>query len=224
MKHILLLLMLALTAGCATTAPVHKPLPEPPPRVVVTTPEPTHPGSLWVDGGADLISDIKARRPGDILTVAIYERASASKEASTSTGRSTNLSAGVSNFLGLEDKIVSSGMTPSSLVKSSLSSDFEGSGSTSRKEDLIATLTTRVIEVLPNGNLRIKGSKAVAVNNETQYITLSGIVRQTDVSSRNQVDSKYILDSRISYTGKGVISAKQRPGWLTQLLDYVTPF
>jgi flagellar L-ring protein precursor FlgH len=115
-------------------------------------------------------------------------------------------------------------MTPSSLVKSSLSSDFEGTGSTSRKEDLIATLTTRVVEVMPNGNLRIQGNKAVAVNNETQYITLSGIVRQTDISSRNVVDSKYILDSRISYTGKGVISAKQRPGWLTQLLDYVTPF
>jgi len=224
MKRLILFSFLFLTAGCATTPMVQTPLPAPPPQVVISQPEPVHPGSLWVEGGADLVSDIKARRPGDILTVAIYEQASASKEASTSTGRSTDLSAGVTNFLGLESQIVSSGMTPSSLIKSSMASDFEGTGSTSRKEDLVATLTTRVVEVLPNGNLRIQGSKAVAVNNETQYITLSGIVRQTDVSARNVVDSKYILDSRISYTGKGVISAKQRPGWLTQLLDYVTPF
>jgi flagellar L-ring protein precursor FlgH len=93
-----------------------------------------------------------------------------------------------------------------------------------RKEDLVATLSTRVVEVLPNGNLCSEGGKTVTVNNEDQIIRLAGIVRPADISYNNFVDSKYILDARISYTGKGVISDKQKPGWLVRVLDNVWPF
>jgi flagellar L-ring protein precursor FlgH len=88
----------------------------------------------------------------------------------------------------------------------------------------VATLTAQVTEVLPNGNLVINGSKTVTVNREQQLIRLSGIVRQADISPHNIVDSKNILDARIAYTGKGVISDKQGQGWLVRILDNVWPF
>lgn len=183
-------------------------------------------GSIWADRGSDLFTDLKARRVGDILTVAIFERASASKEASTETDRTSTMSADITKFFRFEKDLanLAQGIDPTNLIDTSYQNDFSGAGKTTRKEDLVATLTTQVIEVLPNGNLRIEGNKAVTVNNETQYIQLNGLVRQSDITSGNVIDSKFILDSRIAYTGKGVISDKQKPGWMTRALDNIWPF
>ena len=64
----------------------------------------------------------------------------------------------------------------------------------------------------------------MTVNNEDQYILLTGIVRPMDITADNLIDSKYILDAEISYTGKGVISDRQKPGWMTRVLDHIWPF
>ncbi|APG23781.1 flagellar basal body L-ring protein FlgH [Syntrophotalea acetylenica] len=188
--------------------------------------QPAAPGSLWTEGRGSLFRDNKARHVGDIVTVAIYEQASASKEASTATGRSSSMSAGLTNLFGIEGNIANLNrfIDPASLVNTSYQNDFDGSGSTSRKEDLVATLTAQVIEELPNGNLCIAGGKTVTVNNEDQIILLEGIIRPSDINSQNVVNSKHILDAKIAYTGKGVISDKQRPGWMTRVLDHIWPF
>ncbi|HDG98416.1 MAG TPA: flagellar basal body L-ring protein FlgH, partial [Desulfobacterales bacterium] len=110
------------------------------------------------------------------------------------------------------------------MFKASMSNSFDGSGSTSRDETMTASITARVVEVLPNGNLYIRGTRQIKVNNEVQYITLSGLIRPYDISPDNTVLSSYIADAKIEYTGKGAVSDKQRPGWLMRLLDYVWPF
>ena len=228
MNRFLLTLLLVLTL-CAC-APARRPIPQAQelPPVPVKSPPVATPtdGSLWNDRASDMFTDVKARRIGDILTVAIYEQASASKEATTETGRASNMSADITKFFGMEDRIanIATNTDPAALISAGYSNDFKGSGVTKRKEDLVATLTTQVVEVLPNGNLRIEGNKSVTVNNETQLIRLTGLVRPSDVTAGNIVDSKYILNARIAYTGKGVISDKQRPGWLVRVLDNVWPF
>jgi flagellar L-ring protein precursor FlgH len=192
--------------------------------MAVETPQTS--GSLWTENKGSLFGDIKARQLGDILTVAIFEQASASREATTKTGRSSNNEAGISKFLGFETDLVklNSAIDPTQLIATNYENDFNGSGSTSRKENLVATLSTRVVEVFPNGNLRIEGGKTVTVNREEQIIVLTGIVRPNDISPQNVIDSKYVLDAKIAYTGKGVISDKQGPGWMTRILDNVWPF
>jgi len=211
-----------LFGGCALLQP-------PPPQVRVALPvEPpvAAPGSLWNSASDGIVADLKARRRGDILTVAIYEAASASKEASTSTGRDSSASVGLSNIFGLEKNIdkINAGIDSSKLVGTNYNNDFKGSGATTRKEDLVATLSVRVVEVLANGNLRISGGKTVTVNREDQFINLTGEVRPADISAANVVDSKFILDAVISYTGNGIISDKQGQGWLARILDNVWPF
>lgn len=192
----------------------------------IEAPQPQTAGSLWTTGNGSLFVDNRASRVGDILTVAIFERAEASKEATTSTGRSSSASADLTSLFGLESNIanINSAIDPAKLVSAGYTNDFKGSGTTTRKEDLVATLTTRVVEVLPNGTLRISGSKSVTVNHEQQLIHLTGIVRQQDITPENLIDSKYVLDANIIYSGKGVIDDKQKPGWLMRLLDNVTPF
>ncbi len=221
-----LILGALLLSGCAARTPF--PTTELPsdnaPEITVETPQTS--GSLWTENKGSLFGDIKARHVGDILTVAIFEQASASREATTETGRSSSNEAGISKFLGFETDFnkINSAIDPTSLIATNYDNDFKGTGSTSRKENLVATLSTRVVEVFPNGNLRIEGGKTVTVNHEEQIIVLTGIVRPNDISSQNVIDSKYVLDAKIAYTGKGVISDKQRPGWMTRILDNVWPF
>lgn len=222
--------LLVLATGCAglqnshqSPAPVSSSDHE---RVQVATRSPSSPGSLWTQRKGGLFNDVKAREVGDIVTVAIFEKASATKEATTETGRDSSTSASISKILGLEKDLANAhrAIDPTALLSASFSNDFKGAGTTSRKEDLVATLTTEVIEVLPNGNLRISGGKTVKVNNEDQIIRLSGMVRPNDIGPENVVDSKYVLNANIDYTGSGVLSDKQKPGWATRIIDNIWPF
>ena len=181
-------------------------------------------GSLWQASSTGLAEDMKARRRGDIVTVVISEQASASKKASTGTSRSSSISAGIPKLLGLETTGIRNWADLSELLNASFGSKFDGSGSTSRQETLQATISAKVVDVVPNGNLLIEGRRNVKVNNEDQIIVLTGTVRGRDISADNTVNSALIADARIAYSGKGIISDRQKPGWLLNALDKVWPF
>jgi len=223
-KALFAVVLAVILAGCAPhsqeVANV-QPLEEP----VVDNPKPQSAGTLWNGDEGNWLADVKARRVGDIVTVIIKEQAKASKEASTDTSRDSSISAGISSFFGLEQTVEDkTKITPSSMIEASAGNEFTGKGKTTRSEDLAATLTTQVVEVYPNGNLKIRGGKSVTVNNENQIIYLTGIVRPYDVTASNTVDSGNILNAQISYTGKGSISDKQKPGWLMRIFDNTWPF
>uniref|UniRef100_C6E7K1 Flagellar L-ring protein n=1 Tax=Geobacter sp. (strain M21) TaxID=443144 RepID=C6E7K1_GEOSM len=181
-------------------------------------------GSLWQDSSTGLAEDLKARRRGDIITVVISENASASKKASTGTSRGSSISAGIPKLLGLETTGIRNWADLSDLLNASFGSKFDGSGSTSRQETLQATISAKVVDVIPNGNLLIEGRRNVKVNNEDQIIVLTGTVRGRDVSADNTISSALIADARIAYSGKGIISDRQKPGWLLNTLDKIWPF
>ena len=183
-------------------------------------------GSIWQASTIARTEDGKARRIGDIVTIIVTETASASKQAATATGRSSKISAGIPNMLGLEEsKIITSNFADlSKLLNASASSSFDGSGSTSRKETLTATISAKVIDVLPNGNLKIEGRRNVKVNYEDQIVTVKGTIRQRDVTAENTINSIYVADAQISYSGEGIISDRQKPGWLMNVLDKLWPF
>src|SRR5664279_1431227 len=181
MKKIFALIALVI-AGCA-----HEPQQSkfPASQQQLEKPRPNYTGgSLWQASSGGLVEDFKARAKGDTVTVVITETASASKSATTSTNRTTALSAGVPNFMGLETNVtgISKWMDLSKLLNADTSSKYDGSGSTTRKENLNATITARVIDVLANGNLLIEGRRNVMVNNEDQIIVLTGTVRPRDIT------------------------------------------
>ncbi|HEB49716.1 MAG TPA: flagellar basal body L-ring protein FlgH [Desulfobulbus sp.] len=220
------ILILLLLAGCARKQPEVVRVPEPLEPAVVKEPEPQSPGTIWTGDQGNWLADLKAHHVGDIVTVIIKEQASATKEASTETGRDTSMTAGIPTLFGYEKVFQENNprLNMSELVKADFTNKFKGSGKITRKEDLVATLTTQVIKVYPNGNMKIRGGKSVIVNNENQIIYLTGIVRAHDVTADNTVDSGNILNAQIAYTGKGAISDNQKPGWLMRILDNVWPF
>jgi flagellar L-ring protein FlgH len=184
-------------------------------------------GSIFnADAASDLYSDRRAGKVGDILLVKIVETSTGNKKAATTTARESSVGADVSALFGFERWLANKNgnLTPSNALQMGLKNEFEGDGETRRASNVTATLSARVVDVTMDGNLVIRGYREVRVNNETQYIVISGLVRPGDVSPDNSVLSSYIADARIEYTGQGVISDKQQPGWLARGLDVVWPF
>lgn len=221
-------LPLFILIGCASNIQETKPVKEDISYKVQEEPRRKYEGSLWQDNGplSELFINPKARKIGDIVTIKIVESSKASNNADTSTGRKSSISAGMDNFFGLEQDYPSSRnfFSPFGKVAAGFESTFDGKGTTSRSGDLTAYITAKVTEVLPNGNLQITGSREVTVNNERQFITLSGIIRSRDISPDNVILSTYISDARIAYSGAGIIDDRQRPGWMARILNTIWPF
>jgi len=196
---------------------VHSPAPQPVPVQQTSTDD----MSLWSEdmGFGDLFSDPKARRAGDVITIQIAESSSASNSADTSTDRGSSLSAGIGELFG-----VNTSTLQNLSVSGEMESGFAGSGSTSRSGKLNAYITARVVEVMPNRNLKIVGSREIMVNNEKQIMTIYGVVRPRDISENNVVLSTFVADARIAYSGAGIVDDRQRPGWIANALNTVWPF
>lgn len=188
-------------------------------------------GSLWSEiCSIDLYPDKRARRVGDLVTVRIVEDPEAKLNANTKTSRSSGVNVSKLKFLGymkaLAEKNPRLAQNPGTddLMLASLGLQFDGKGSSDRDGYVKAYISAMVVKVLPNGNLYIQGKREIKVNNETQYITLSGIIRPEDISPSNEISSTYVANAKITYSGIGPIADKQRPGWLGRIVDHVWPF
>jgi len=229
-------LLLGLLSGCSTAAkdnptaaghPASLPAAEAPaPALPTQAAAVNSKHSLWQqnsDFGTLFVSQ-KALHVGDIVTVKIIESSSAVNQATTTTGRDSSIGIKTDKFFGLENKTADWTFNPLGELSAGFESDFEGEGATKRRGDLTAYITANVTEVLPNGNLRILGNREVTINNEKQFIYLSGVIRTKDISPRNEILSTYVAEAQIEYSGKGVINDRQRPGWMTSLFNKFWPF
>jgi flagellar L-ring protein precursor FlgH len=175
------------------------------------------PGSLWTPTAkySDMYSDHKARQVGDLIIIQISESSSADKQAKTGTSKDSSIAASVTDFLGFHTH---------PKVQTGSSSTFTGDGETSRSGTLTAVVSARIVRVLPEGNFAIKGKKQIRVNDESQYITVSGIIRPDDILGDNSVLSSNIADLKVDYYGKGILGDQQDKGILAKAFDKFWPF
>ncbi len=186
----------------------------------------TTPGSLFSPTHAVsfLVTDHRAVRMGDIVTVRVSERADAQRGASTDLSRASDTSLKISAFLGLMSTLGAVLDNGDELLHMGGGSTFRGEGTTSRSEKLEATVPALVRMVMPNGNLFIEGHRVVLVNSEEHHFYISGLIRPVDIGQDNSVASHLIADAEIEFTGRGVISEKLDPPWLQRGLDFIRPF
>ena len=183
--------------------------------------------SLWKAGSRQFFNDPRASNIGDILTVLIQINDQAQVNNSTGRTRSSTIDSGVTNFLGLEQipgKILPQGFTPSTAVGVSSDGTFSGQGQVARNEVVTMTVAAIVTQVLPNGNLVVAGRQEVRINNELRELLVSGIVRPQDITSANQVRHTQMAEARISYGGRGQITAYQQPPKAHQIMEAIAPF
>lgn len=197
------------------------------PAVAMLDRAPEGSASLWRGGRGSLLGDPRAERPGDILTVVIEIDESAEISNATSRTRGGSEEMGVDAFFGLPDLVSDAlpgdaGLSPA--VSTNSRSQFSGNGSVRRNESLELRVAATIVETLPNGVLKIRGSQEVRVNNELRELLVSGFVRPEDISRRNEITYDKIAAARISYGGRGQISSAQRPRGGQAATDAVLPF
>jgi flagellar L-ring protein FlgH len=186
-------------------------------RLLAEAPTPAEPAFDWMAG---LTSDRRAFRLNDLLTVRVVENIEALGTADSSLNKRSRASAAVPSLFGLEDRLPG-GIDPGNLASVASETTFKGGGATSRTSQLTAIMTTRVAEVLPNGDLLIEGVREIAVNGEQQMVVLTGIVRPQDVRRNNVVLSTSVAQLRIQYFGKGLMRDNLKPGWLVRVLNKI---
>lgn len=174
-------------------------------------------GSLFLASMSNsLYSDAKARRVGDIITVVLRENTTATKSASTTMQKQSDVI--LEPVVGFGAQGVNIG---NEVVQFDLGSvnDFEGDARANQSNNLVGNISVTVIHVLPNNNLVVRGEKWLTLNNGDEYIRLTGIVRPADVNPANEVVSTKIANARIQYSGTGSFSRAQTQGWLGKFFN-----
>jgi len=180
-------------------------------------------GSIYQAGyEVRLFEDIRARRIGDILTINLVEKTDATKESDTDIKKDNTSNISVPTILGALDPSFKALNLNSSL---SSSNAFTGESESTQKNSLSGSITVSVIDVLPNGYLRIRGEKRVRLNQGNEYIRVAGIIRPTDINPDNSVESTKIADATIMYTGEGALADANKIGWIARFfISAVFPF
>jgi flagellar L-ring protein precursor FlgH len=180
-------------------------------------------GSIYQAGyDMRLFEDLTAKRVGDILTVKLKESTQAKKNSDLDVEKDDSISVTAP---------ILSGIDPSFIFDKNLSATlesthkFEGEGEANQSNELSGDITVTVVEVYPNGNLKIRGEKRVTLNDGSEYIRLSGIVRPIDIDESNVILSTKVADATIMYTGDGSVADASKMGWFARFFHSpVFPF
>jgi len=62
-------------------------------------------------------------------------------------------------------------------------SDFSGQGDSDQSNRLTGDISVSVVEVLPNGNLAIRGEKVITINQGNEYIRIAGWLSRFFISA-----------------------------------------
>lgn len=203
-------LTMALLSGCSML-PHRMPADEPPALPEFTAlPKGTSGGVFTAERPWALVADVRAFRPGDVLTVVLNETTQASKSADTNYNKSSSVD--IPNF-------TIGGSTVKADTGISADRKFSGGATSTQQNALQGALTVIVQEVLPNGLLRVHGEKNLNLNQGEEFLRVSGFVRAEDIDAENRISSQRVANARIAYSGRGRLADANSSGWLTRFFS-----
>ena len=224
----ILLIGSVMLAGCLTGCNVM------PPQAMTHSPqfEPVYPlkqvqastatGAIYIGRQSDSwFGKGRNFQVGDVITVLLNESTQAARSQVGSISRnSTNdmLSPGLAvlgNKLG-------GVMKGTDFSKTDISN--KGTGTADQTASLTGSVAVSVVEVMPNGNLVLRGEKQLALTEGSEIIQVAGIIRPDDVSPSNTVQSKRLANAQIAYRGSGDLANATKAGWGTSALLKIWPF
>jgi flagellar L-ring protein precursor FlgH len=164
-----------------------------------------------LDNGTGPVSNFKARRVGDVVTIIIAEKTSADASTTVDTNSKSEISGGPG--IGFLSPFGSWGLDTEN--------KYTGDGGTSRSGNLQGEISVRIAEVLADGNFRLTGTRSVDINGDRQLIEVTGVCRPRDIGADNTILSTYISDAQIAYSGSGMAQDAADPGVLTRIVNWL---
>ena len=211
MKRIIIIFLLGVvTTGCSTFGSIKDP-DYAPSQAVIPESKTTIDGAIYDPSyNLFLFEDVKARRVGDLITVILEESINATKSASTEADKDSNIDLPNPTLFGQDNRL-------RELANDiDATREFDGEGETTQENSIDGNITVTVHQVYSNGYLFVKGEKLLELNEGSEVVRISGIVRPTDVTADNTILSNQIANAQITYKGKGIVSDSSKAGWLSR--------
>jgi flagellar L-ring protein precursor FlgH len=172
----------------------------------------------------NLYADFKARKVGDVITIAIEELTGSDsqekREMEKKTSGNMNVN-GTGSTSSLGQALRSFGYALD--LNSSSQRNFDGKANTTIDRKFTDRMSVVVVAVHPNGNLVIEGVRQRMITREMRTLRVVGIVRPVDIGPYNVVQSQYIGNLRITYEGRGQESSYMNQGWGNRILNKLWP-
>lgn len=156
-----------------------------------------------------LVTDNRAKKIGDSLVVLVYESATATNRANTSVNKSTNVDVAAGDGYNRVGGTLNT------------SNDADGGGVERRSGEVLARVSATIVDIASTGEYVIQGKQHIALNNESQVITVEGRVRPRDIDTNNAVLSTRLADAKIEFIGQGLLSSRQQPGIFTRIINWL---
>jgi flagellar L-ring protein precursor FlgH len=177
---------------------------------VITSTACSRAGSIWAKRDKNMkaiYADDVARQIGDVLTIKISEDSKVDNKAKRDMQKETDRSSSFDGKLGNFADLGEFGMAAESNNELKSKADYKDER---KYED---SITVVVVDILPNRNLIVMGTRNRDIGGDIQTIEVSGIVRPSDGA----------FDNTVSKNG-GVSAPYTKPGWLGRIFDIIWPF
>lgn len=171
----------------------------------------------------DLYADDKARHIGDVLTITISEESTVDNKAKRTLSKATTRDQNFDGQVGIEH-IVPEIPAFKFGVGTAYSNTLDGKSNYKDEREFTDSISVVVIDIMPNGNLVISGTRDRNIADDIQTIEVSGIVRPSDIAFDNTIRSNQVANFSITTRNKGVGAQYMRPNWLGRIFDVIWPF
>lgn len=181
-------------------------------------------GSIWSRRDKDmrdLYADDVARNIGDILTIKISEDSKVDNKAKRDLKKEVDKSTTFNGELGIDHILPS---IPGFTMSAESTNELKSKADYKDERKFVDSVSVVVVDIMPNGNLVVIGTRNRNIAGDIQVIEVSGIVRPSDIAFDNTVDSKRVADFRIVSRNAGIAASYNKPGWLGRIFDIIWPF
>lgn len=173
---------------------------------------------------AYLFVDNRGRQVGDLLTLVVRETTDIDQKEKRALDKKSDAGGQLNFATAWIDGAGTQGASGSFSADASSNRSFDGAANFSSQRDMADQMTVTIVDVLPNGNVRIEGLRKRIVSGEERMLLISGVVRPADVSVTNIIESRFVANFQMSYVGKGVDSRFVNQGWFSRAMNKVWPF
>ncbi len=164
----------------------------------------------------------------DLVTIIVKENNQTTLESSIETEKESKLDGKVSAIPKLQLKDILNGQFNATSsgpdLGVSTKKEFKGEGDYERREAMSTRLTARIVEILPNGLLKLEATKFIKNDDEVTEITVTGTVSPTTITAANTVLSTEMAGLRVVKSNSGELRKVNKKGLIPNVLETIFNF